>query len=348
MVIIYSLLLIIGIVAGQVFNLAAFSNLITFIASVCLAYIMTEVGLEFSLEQRPVRSYGKDFVIAASAAILPALLWVGYFTFCVNSDWKSALLSGLSSAPTSAGVLFSMMMAAGLAGTWVYKKAQVLAILDDLVTIMLLMPLQVIMFGLHWHTVLSLTLTILFLFCSFRFPNTIKWHISRKWLLIYGVGVAAVVFLFTELTHTHIGVLMPAFMLGCLLKHHDHEIKGPTALDYFVKGLFMLLVGLTFPKIGTGEISFQQTAIHIVALTLLANLGKFFLVLCYKREASFKERLALGIAMFPRGEVGAAVLLIGISYGLAGYANSLAVLSLALNLILTGLFIWLVIRLLKA
>jgi hypothetical protein len=51
--------------------------------------------------------------------------------------------------------------------------------------------------------------------------------------------------------------------------------------------------------------------------------------------------------MFPRGEVGAAVLLIGISYGLAGYANTLAVLSLALNLILTGLFIWLVIRLLK-
>ena len=111
--------------------------------------------------------------------------------------------------------------------------------------------------------------------------------------------------------------------------------------------MFMLLVGLTFPKIATGGISWSQTVLHVVLLTILANAGKFFLVFCYKNEASLKERMALGVAMFPRGEVGAAVLLIGIGYGLGGYANTLAVLSLAFNLMLTGVFIWMVIRLLK-
>jgi hypothetical protein len=52
--------------------------------------------------------------------------------------------------------------------------------------------------------------------------------------------------------------------------------------------------------------------------------------------------------MFPRGEVGAAVLLIGIGYGLSGYENTLAILSLALNLVMTGTFIWIVIRLLRS
>ncbi len=43
--------------------------------------------------------------------------------------------------------------------------------------------------------------------------------------------------------------------------------------------------------------------------------------------------------MFPRGEVGAGVLLLAINYGLGGIATTLAGLSLALNLLLTGGFI---------
>ena len=84
---------------------------------------------------------------------------------------------------------------------------------------------------------------------------------------------------------------------------------------------------------------------NVLVLTVLANVGKFFLVLCYRREANLKERMALGVAMFPRGEVGAAVLLIAVGYGLGGYENTLSILSLALNLVLTGVFIWAVIRL---
>ena len=70
-----------------------------------------------------------------------------------------------------------------------------------------------------------------------------------------------------------------------------------------------------------------------------------FPLLCYRREATLRERLALSIGMWPRGEVGAGVLVIALSYGIAGPALTVAILSLALNLLLTGVFIVMVKKL---
>ena len=69
---------------------------------------------------------------------------------------------------------------------------------------------------------------------------------------------------------------------------------------------------------------------------------------CYRREASFRERLALAIGMWPRGEVGAGVLVIALSYGIEGASLTVAVLSLALNLLCTGVFIVMVKKLIAS
>jgi Kef-type K+ transport system membrane component KefB len=61
-----------------------------------------------------------------------------------------------------------------------------------------------------------------------------------------------------------------------------------------------------------------------------------------------RERLALAIGLFPRGEVGAGVLVVSLGYGISGTATTVALLSLALNLLLTGLFILWVRRLLAS
>ena len=71
-----------------------------------------------------------------------------------------------------------------------------------------------------------------------------------------------------------------------------------------------------------------------------------FACLCYRKEASFKERLAVSVAMFPRGEVGAGILAMSLSYGVIGPHITIALMSLALNLVLTGAFIFVVKRLL--
>ena len=88
--------------------------------------------------------------------------------------------------------------------------------------------------------------------------------------------------------------------------------------------------------------SWGTIALHVLLITLLANLGKMFPAFCYRREAHWRERLSLAIGMWPRGEVGAGVLVISMSYGIGGPVVTIAMLSLALNLLLTGLFIYFV------
>jgi Na+:H+ antiporter len=83
----------------------------------------------------------------------------------------------------------------------------------------------------------------------------------------------------------------------------------------------------------------------VLLVTAISNVGKMFPAFCYRREAHWRERLAVAIGMWPRGEVGAGVLVISLSYGIGGPIVTVAMLSLALNLLLTGAFIYAVKRL---
>ncbi len=126
---------------------------------------------------------------------------------------------------------------------------------------------------------------------------------------------------------------------------HSSYQKAEEILDATIKALFMFLVGCSLPKIDMSILSPMVIAGHVLALTVLSNLGKCFPMLCYLKEVPLKDRLALSVAMFPRGEVGAGILLIAITYGFSGPTVSLAVLSLAFNLVLTGIFVAVVVRL---
>ena len=55
--------------------------------------------------------------------------------------------------------------------------------------------------------------------------------------------------------------------------------------------------------------------------------------------------LAVAVGMWPRGEVGAGILVLSLSYGIGGPIVTVAMLSLTLNLVLTGVFILIVKRL---
>ena len=182
-------------------------------------------------------------------------------------------------------------------------------------------------------------------------------------IALYGLAIVFIFYLFERLTHVHIEILLPAFAFGCILNNPAHTIELPKHLyehthlepekglahlfDRFIKLAFMFLVGCSLPKISMEGISIGMTVWHVIILTVLANLGKCFPALCYRNEASLKQRLALSIAMFPRGEVGAGVLLVALNYGFTETATTLSIMSLALNLLLTGVFISAVIQLIS-
>jgi len=227
----------------------------------------------------------------------------------------------------------------------------------------------------------------LMLWMAWRYLHQWSIPTSWPWVIGYALAiviVAEMIYLgsnaIDDQVPIHLEVLLPAFVLGCMMKrpegtnpHRDdarpgHQ-EGPESsteqrVATIASGAFMLLVGLSMASVfagvdvastGTKTVTAQQAIpgfgmliVHVLAVTLLANLGKMFPAFCYRREATYKERLALAIGMWPRGEVGAGVLVVSISYGIGGPIVTLAALSLALNLVLTGGFIWLVQKLLDS
>lgn len=380
---ILALLLVAGLVGSQMLPWALGSayamvhELISIVTMVALGYIMIQVGREFDLDRSKVREYGWDYAVAATAAAFPWLLVATYFVYVVLPDtswpgWKEALITARFAAPTSAGVLFGMLAAAGLAETWVFKKARFLAIFDDLDTVLLMVVLQLVVLGWAWELLVVAVLAVgllglaWFAFRRFSLPST--W----LWVLLYATGITAL----SEGLHygsTMLGstvpiqmeVLLPAFVLGCVLAPEEDRARVNVDMERKVAavvcGVFMLLVGLHMPVIVGGDIpaaaaepvlqsitagqpmpSWGVIALHVVAVTVLSNIGKLFPAFCYRKEATWKDRLALSIAMWPRGEVGAGVLFVSLGAGIGGPMVTIALLSLLLNLVFTGVFIWLV------
>jgi Kef-type K+ transport system membrane component KefB len=360
---------------------------------VALAFIMIHVGYEFELDKNNLRQYGWDYIVAMTAAAFPWIFVVLYFILVLLpagawhswGAWTEALLAGRFAAPTSAGVLFAMLAAAGLSATWLFAKARILAIFDDLDTVLLMIPLQMLIVGLVWQLGVVVVLMGALLWIAWRYLHRCPLPVTWPWVLTYAAGIAALSELLYTTSHwlddtvpVHVEVLLPAFVVGCILArppgsdpHRDDAVEGSQMgpetpgeqrVATLVAAVFMGLVGLSLPPFAAESaaaaiaapqsvsaaqppLSWGAMAGHVLALTVLANLGKMVPAFSYRREAHWKERLALAIGMWPRGEVGAGVLVVSLGYGLGGPMITAAMLSLALNLVLTGAFILLVQRL---
>lgn len=346
----YSLLLILGMLFSQIADLSPYHSVLHSVTLTVLAYIMIEVGLEFTMDKNNLREYGKDYLIAMTAATFPWIFCSMYFWLFFPVDATSAAIIGRFAAPTSAGVLFTMLAAAGLAKTWVFKKARILAIFDDLDTVLMIIPLQMLHAGFHLRSIFLIFLIIVLLLLSYRYLHRLRIPTMRSWLFLYAIILTLFIELFEMTTLINLEIILPSFALGCMLYNPQYPTpvpkQKPISGDDLIKYAYMFLVGCSLPKIAHGKGDWMLIGIHVVLLTLLANLGKLFPALCYKKEATIKERWALSIAMWPRGEVGAGILLISVKYGIPSNVVELAQLSLVLNLALTGLFIYWVIKLL--
>ncbi len=378
-VLLYSILLIAGLVVSQLIGNFG-EKTINVLTMIALSFIMIHVGYEFEIDKSRPSQYVWDGFVAFTAASLPWILCALYFVYVMSpreqwriaETWKGAALEGLFAAPTSAGVLFSMLAAAGLGASWVFGKARILAIFDDLSTILLLIPLKALLVGFRWQLAAVAILMIAMVWIAWRFLKSVAVPVTWPFVLSYAVLIVllseAIYFGSKVVDPTmpiHLEVLLPAFVLGCIMKtppgqdpHRDDALEGveegpetPTEqrVSTIVSACFMVLVGLSMPAVSLQDgMGWGTIAFHVLMVTFLSNVGKMFPAFCYRREASVRERLALAVGMWPRGEVGAGVLVIALTYGLAGPSLTVAVLSLALNLLCTGLFIVVVKKLIAA
>lgn len=336
---------------------------------ICLAFIMINVGREFEVDKSRWKSYAADYFIAMATAAMPWLFIALYYVFVLMppeywsnwNAWKENLLLSRFAAPTSAGILFTMLAALNLKSSWMYKKIQVLAIFDDLDTILLMIPLQILMMGLKWQMFVVVAIVAVLLVFGWKRMGAYEWRQDWKAVLTYSVIVFAATQIlyyvsrhyFGEQESIHIEVLLPAFILGMVMKHRHVETRTEYKVSSAISYFFMLLVGFSMPSfIGvtadpqvagsiTGAqpmLSWGKIAMHVVIVSALSNIGKLVPLFFY-RDRLFSERLALSVGMFTRGEVGAGVIFIALGYSLGGPALLISVLTIVLNLILTGGFV---------
>ncbi len=371
----FSLLLMLGLILSQTLPTligegyeGAKNNTLTPLLSICLSFIMINVGREFELDKSHWRDYTADYFIAMATAALPWILIALYFIFVLlpstmwgeGQVWRESLLLSRFAAPTSAGILFAMLATLNLSKSWIYKKIQVLAIFDDLDTILLMIPLQMLMIGMKWQ--MGAMVAIVFLLLLFGWKKLEAYDIPQGWGAILGYSAAVVlitqaIYAFTHIyfgeeNSIHIEVLLPAFVLGMVIKHKHHESKISERVTSAISLLFMFLVGLSVPFIMGGGfehggeamishvpmMSWGEIGFHVLMVSILSNVGKLVPVFFY-RDRKLSERLAVSVGMFTRGEVGAGVIFIAIGYNLGSNALIIAALTLVLNLILTGGFV---------
>ena len=382
-----------------------------------LSYIMINVGFEFEIDKTRLSSYVIDYLVAMTAATFPWIFCSLYLIFVVDElPWQMALVAARFAAPTSAGLLFTMLEAAGMKETWLYQKARILAIFDDVDTILLMVPLKVIVVGMRWELSIDLGIVVVCFLMIWFLMHRVRIPCTWQYTMLYATIVAVCSEMAHFLTHdervdpydvietVHLEVLLPAFTIGCIVRaahatQHD-EVRAqrrPSRREIAVQRLerrpsikkekkhrsyeqevndiissvFMFFVGLSMPSLfntdsghgshrmlsalestntsdGSGshgsldaQASMGAGALvgHVAVVSIIMILGKMFPIFVYRDEVNFNTRLALSLGMCPRGEVGAGVIVISLTFGIGGDAITIAVICLALNLMASSLFI---------
>jgi Kef-type K+ transport system membrane component KefB len=205
--------------------------------------------------------------------------------------------------------------------------------------------------GFQWELAVDIALVFLPLMAAWRYMHQVPLPSSWPYRSLYSV----LVMLFCETLYfvskyhlhmepVHLEVLLPAFVIGCLLKedHGAPPSKMESRVATGVSAVFMLCVGLSTPPLalsGERSVLTANMAGHVAVVTVLMIFGKMFPVICYRDEADWQTRFALSLGMCPRGEVGAGIIVISIESGIKGFAIELAVVCLAINLVLSGAFV---------
>lgn len=332
---------------------------VLFLTTTCLSLLLIQTGLDLTSERSSLAEAAGDWLVASLSAACPWLLVSIYFLAVFlptagwndSGPWLTALLSARFAATSSVGLTVVLLAAAGGASGWLSRKARGLAMMGNVAAVLFMLPLKIFMMGFHWQMA-AMILGLGGLLALSRWgARCLRWPVSWPWRLTYAVVITA---LFEEIHQKgrwiddvlplQIEVLLPAFVLGCLLKRPATEEATDTELlerrsESWISGVFIFLAGCSMPSFSFASswMNVGTLAMHVLWVTALASLGRLFLLFCYRKKASFRERLGLCIALGSRGEIGAGMLLISIGYGVGGAMVIVAVYSLALNLLSAGL-----------
>ncbi len=304
------------------------SAAITFVATIGVILLLFEVGLESELAEF-LKVGRAAALVAAIGIVLPFVS--GYAaSFLVSGDYRQALFIGAALTATSIGITTRVLADMRKLNTNEAKIIVGAAVIDDILGLLILaVVLQIIKDGHPDVVAIGKAVMIAFAFLAgalvigIRYASTLTASAQR--LKTRGVLVT-ISFLFCltlAFTAESFGLaeIIGAFAAGLILATTGDRVKiqdqiKPVA-DIFIP-VFFVLVGLqvNLRHLIPTEPSGYRVLLLGLVLLVLAILGKLASGLGVAKSGA--NKLAVGVGMVPRGEVGLIFASIGLREGIIG------------------------------
>ncbi|KHE92113.1 MAG: cation:proton antiporter [Candidatus Scalindua rubra] len=347
--------LVLGIIIG---NLAYFTGweffaqlrnhtFVDLLARFGAIILLFEIGLETDI--RDIVKVGLSSLLVALGGIVTPFI-LGYFTslyFFPDAGFNVHLFVGATLCATSVGIKARIFKDLGKLQTTESSILMGAAVIDDIIVVFILAIVTDIVVtgsvGL-FPVVRTSIFSILFLsgavFMGFKLAPFLGYYTIHRKAEGWKLAMAIVFCLLLSYTANLIGLatIVGAFAAGLILRevrfkdlkggeHGIQEILRPASFVFVP--VFFLLIGMQIKLEIFGNLSALKVALVI---TLAAILGKQVCGLCALEKGL--NRIAIGIAMVPRGEV--TLIFAGIGKSL-GIINDIVFSALIIMVIITTL-----------
>ncbi len=316
--------LVLGIIIG---NLAYFTGweffaplrnhaFVDILARFGIIILLFEIGLETDV--RDIVKVGlSSFLVALGGIVTPFIL--GYFTsiyFFPDAGFNVHLFVGATLCATSVGIKARVFKDLGKLQTTESSILMGAAVIDDIIVLFILAIVTDIVVtgsvGL-FHVVQTSIFSILFLsgaiLMGFKLAPFLGYYTVRRKAEGWKLAMAIVFCLLLSYTANLIGLatIVGAFAAGLILRevrfrdlkggeHGMQEILRPASFVFVP--VFFLLIGMQIKL----ELFYDMHVLTVsLAITLAAIIGKQVCGLCALEKGL--NRIAIGVAMIPRGEV---------------------------------------------
>ncbi|MCE5199555.1 MAG: cation:proton antiporter [Armatimonadota bacterium] len=305
---------------------AADDSAILFVASIGIILLLFGIGLESGLD---------DFIRVGRSASLVAIIGVvvplvtGYVvSLALLGDYRQALFLGATLTATSVGITARVLSDLGHMGSIEAKIIIGAAVIDDILGLLVLSTvLQIVSTGTLEPSIIarSAGIAIVFLvgavWIGIRFAGIFV-PIARS-LRTHGVLVSFSFLFCITLAYMAqllgLAEIIGAFAAGLALETTDDSVKIQRKIkpleDIFLP-VFFVVVGLqvSFAGLNPATAGGRQAIILGVVLLVLAIVGKLISGLGVLKPGA--NKLAIGVGMVPRGEVGLIFASVGLREGI--------------------------------
>ncbi|MGB9755806.1 MAG: cation:proton antiporter [Desulfurella sp.] len=338
----------IGIVLSPcALNMIKPNEIIYIFAEIGIIFLLYESGLEINL-QSGFKTNLQATLVAITGCFVPffaSLVLAKYLHYNQN---ESIFIAG-SLVATSIGVTLKTFMDLGQQHTRVANIVLVAAVIDDIIGIIMLLLVsnfaQTKTINLEIALVVLLYTTALFLlipFIKIILKNVINLCFDKSPMYIFAIIFFAIIaYSFASYKLVHLNIL-GAFIIGYsmqtvrLSKNRaiDNSFKKAKShiktLQYFFEPFFFVYIGLSFNLSNATFTSIGHFFVALFVFLIIALLGKLISGFWVN---DIYNKLAVGIAMIPRAEVGLIFATIGKSSGVLN--NEIYALIVIISLLTT-------------